>query len=269
MTLSEAAERLSLAGVDSPLHDARELFYHFGGFSRSTLITKATECDLPELISAIDRRCNREPLQYILGYADFYRERYTVSPDCLIPRSDTELLVDYAVKNLPEGKTLLDLCTGSGCVALSTLNNTRNTYAVAVDISAAALNIAKENATSLGLTDRISLRRADVLKEKAEGDFFALLSNPPYVSEDAYRGLDEEIYKEPRNAFLGGKDGGDFYRHILPTYREIAEKGGFIAFEIGFDQAELLRSLAESEGLACEILRDLSGNDRVAVIRRS
>ena len=117
MTLKEAIEKLRAAGVESADYDARELFR----FYRHGTVTLNTECDSPELLSAVERRANREPLQYIIGEVGFYRESYKVTPDCLIPRPDTETLVDYAVKHIPEGASFLDLCTGSGCVAVSTL----------------------------------------------------------------------------------------------------------------------------------------------------
>ncbi|MBQ8414597.1 MAG: peptide chain release factor N(5)-glutamine methyltransferase [Clostridia bacterium] len=267
MTLNEAIRILTEAGVPSPSHDAEELFCRFGGYSRSTLyMMSRIELDSPKLIDAIERRAKREPLQYILGEAFFYRERYKVTPDCLIPRFDTEILVDYAVKHLPDGATFMDLCTGSGCIAVSVLNNTRDTRAIAVDIDGGALAVAEENAHSYGLSERIHLRRVDLMQEVVDEQVFAVLSNPPYVSEAAYRELDGEIYHEPPHAFLGGDDGGDFYRRITPIYKEKIAPDGFIAYEIGYDQAGLLRSIAEENGMKCEIIKDLSGNDRVAVL---
>ncbi len=268
MTINEAIRILTEAGIDSPSHDAEELFCHFGGYSRSTMyMMSRVESDSPELIEAVERRAKREPLQYITGVAYFYREKYKVTPDCLIPRFDTEILVDYAVKNLPEGATFMDLCTGSGCIAISVLNNTVNTCAIAVDIDGGALALAEENAHANGVSDRIHLRRADLMSEVVDEPVFAVLSNPPYVSESAYKSLEGEIYHEPPHAFLGGADGGDFYRRLTPVYKEKIAEGGFIAYEIGYDQADMLRHIAEENSMSCEILKDLSGNDRVAVLK--
>lgn len=268
MTLNEAINILTEAGVDSPSHDAEELFCHFGGYSRSTMyLMHNIESDSPRLIEAVERRAKREPLQYIIGTAYFYREKYKVTPDCLIPRFDTEILVDYAVKNLPCGATFMDLCTGSGCVAISVLCNTEDTTAIAVDIDGGALAVAEENAHNNGVGDRIHLRRADLMQEVVDEPVFAVLSNPPYVSEEAYQGLEGEIFCEPAHAFLGGEGGGDFYRHLTPIYKEKIEKEGFIAYEIGYDQADLLRSIAKENEMSCEIIKDLSGNDRVAVLK--
>ncbi len=268
MTINEAIRILTEAGIDSPSHDAEELFCHFGGYSKSTLyMMSRIESDSPKLIEAIERRAKREPLQYIIGTAYFYREKYKVTPDCLIPRFDTEILVDYAVKNLPSGAVFMDLCTGSGCVAISVLCNTEDTYAIAVDIDGGALAVAEENAHNNGVENRIHLRCADLMCEVVDEPVFAVLSNPPYVSEEAYKGLAGEIFAEPPHAFLGGIDGGDFYRHLTPIYKEKIDKNGFIAYEIGFDQADLLQKIAEENQMTCEIIKDLSGNDRVAVLK--
>ena len=148
MRYKEAVKLLREAGVGSADYDARELFVHFGGFNRSEIFLSDPECAKPELTAAIERRAAREPLQYIIGEVEFYREVYRVTPDCLIPRADTEILVDYAVRSIPEGASFMDLCTGSGCVAISTLKNTKNTTAISVDIDGGALAIAEENAAS-------------------------------------------------------------------------------------------------------------------------
>lgn len=268
MTYKEAVSILKEAGIGSCDYDAREIFVHFGGFNRSEIFLSNPNCDSSELISAIERRAKREPLQYITGETEFYRERYKLTPDCLIPREDTEILVDFAVKNLPEGALFLDLCTGSGCVAVSVLNNTKNTYAIAVDIDGGALAVASENAVLNGVAGRVHFRRMDLMRERVEEKVFAILSNPPYVSEDCYVSLEKEIFFEPSHAFLGGRDGGDFYRHLTPIYKEKIADDGFIAYEIGYDQADLLRSIANDCGMSCEILKDLSGHDRVAVLRK-
>ena len=267
MTYKEAVSILKDAGIGSCDYDAREIFVHFGGFNRSEIFLNNPESDSPKLISAVERRAKREPLQYIIGEVEFYREKYKLTPDCLIPRPDTEILVDYAVRNLPEGATFLDLCTGSGCVAISTLKNTKSTCCIAADIDGGALAVAEENAHINGVSDRIHLRRIDLMSEVIDEPVFAVLSNPPYVSESAYSALESEIYHEPRHAFVGGTDGGDFYRTLTPIYKEKIAEGGFIAYEIGYDQAELLREIANRCSMTCEILKDLSGHDRVAILK--
>ena len=268
MTLTEAIKALSDSGIEDARGEARLLFEYFGKIPRYELIGRDASCDSPELISAIERRAEREPLQYIVGSVGFYNESYEVSSDCLIPRADTELLVDVAVKNIPSGALFFDFCTGSGCVAISTLKNTKDTRAVAYDISSAALAIAKKNATANGVADRLTLRCADLTRGLSVDERpYAILSNPPYVSFSAYEGLEPEISFEPKIAFVGGEDGADFYRIFTPLCKSLIDPKGFFAFEIGYDQADILRNIAKKNSLLVEILTDLSGRDRVAVLR--
>lgn len=268
MTLKEAEQILAEAGIKSARGEARKIFRSLGQIPEYELFSPRCNSESEAVADAIARRSQREPLQYILGEVDFYRETYKVTPAALIPREDTELLVEYAVKNLPRGSAFLDLCTGSGCVALSTLKNTEYTTAVAVDISDEAINLARENATRLGLCDRIELLVRDAMTDFYTGEIFAVLSNPPYVANDVYKTLEREIFFEPKEAFVGGDDGGDFYRVISAIYKEKISKDGFIAFEIGYDQRGLLEKIAENIDMSLSVIKDLSGNDRVAVLRR-
>ena len=270
MKLSEAIGRLERAGVDSPAFDARAIFSLLGRVPQSELLSPDCAVDLPAVDEAVSRREAREPLGYIVGEAGFYREVYRVCPAVLIPRPETELLVDCAVRRLPAGADFLDLCTGSGCVALSVLKHTEKTTATLVDLSEAALAVARENAERLGLSDRAHFLAADAKKDifAPERRFFAVLCNPPYVADGVYPSLAPEIAREPRAAFLGGADGGDFYRALIPLYRDRLEDGGFLAFEIGCDQAPLLGALAEENAMSLDLARDLSGHPRLAVLTK-
>jgi len=267
MTIKEAAALLSAGGIDDAVTEARKIFKKLGGFKDYELFSQSIECNSEKAIDAVFRRSRREPLQYIFGEAGFYREVYKVTPDCLIPREDTELLVDLAVKSIPDGKRFIDLCTGSGCIALSVLNNTKNTAALMVDISEGALRVARENAERLGLTERCDFALADATKPLECGKVFAVLSNPPYVSDSTYGRLEKEIYFEPKSAFVGGDDGADFYRAITPLYKDVIDEEGFIAYEIGYDQGEIIKKIAKENGMNVKIHKDLSGNDRVAVLK--
>ena len=229
MKLKEAVSLLRENGVDSPAHDAAELFMRIGKMSRADLTPEA-ECGCEELREAVLRRAKREPLQYIIGEVGFYRELYAVGEGCLIPRPDTEILVDFAVSHIPRGERFLDLCTGSGCVAISTLKNTRDTSALAVDISEAALAAAKLNAEKNGVSDRIDFSLADAREPIGEGEFFAVLSNPPYVTEAEYSSLAPELYFEPKLALVGGDGGLEFYKIITNIYKNRINPFGFILF---------------------------------------
>jgi len=265
MRLSEAEKLLSLAGIDGARREARLIFSRLGGVADYELLADP-ECPSDTVRSAIERRALRVPFAYIVGEADFYRECYKVSEACLIPRPETELLVDYAVRNMPRGAKFADVCTGSGCIAISTLKNTKDTRAVAIDISEDAISIARENAERHEVQERIEFITTDALSG-IDGELFAVLSNPPYVSEDAYASLEPELYREPKIAFIGGQDGGNFYRKLIPIYKKTLMQDGFLAFEIGFDQGGLLRSLALENGMTCEIIKDYSSHDRVAVLK--
>ena len=269
MRINEAAKLLSEGGIEDAKREARLIFSHFTGLAPALLLAESGDFDNADIIDAVARRAKREPLQYILGEAYFYREKYKVNEGCLIPREDTEILVDYAVKHIPTGENLLDLCTGSGCIAISVVKNTVATLATAVDISDAALELAKENAEQNGVGERVRFCKYDVTSpQNAEGSkYFAILSNPPYVTEEEYRNLEPELYHEPKIAFVGGEDGGIFYKTIIPTYKPYLKPNGFMAFEIGRDQGQMLSALADENGFSCEILKDFSGNDRVAVLK--
>ena len=272
MLKSEAVRLLRESGIDSPEIEIRQILTEIGGIPTWKTVGGDLEITDERTLEAIRRRSEREPLQYIIGRVDFCHESYRVTPDCLIPRADTELLVEYAAKNLPEGALFLDLCTGSGCVAISTLAATVGTRAIATDISPDTLKLARENAEFNKVGDRVELFECDALKKGSlplpkDTRILAVLSNPPYIAPAVYETLEPEILCEPKRAFVGGEDGLVFYRAITEEFSFVARDGGFIAYEIGYDQADALRGIAEENDLACEILTDLSDNPRVAVLK--
>ena len=267
MTLAEAIEILRSSGVDSPEYDARELFRSFAELDTG-IITLRTSSDSKKLKDAVERRAAREPLQYIIGSVGFYREEYKVTPDCLIPRSDTEILVDYAVEHIPKGEAFADLCSGSGCIGISTLKNTKDTRCDSYDISDGAIALTKENAELNGVSDRINVIKKDLLREDIDGEYFAILSNPPYIPRSVYLELEKEIFSEPEIAFVGGEDGLVFYEKFIPMCIDRIKSGGFIAFEIGYDQGESLAKLARLYSCSFELIKDYSGNDRVVILRK-
>lgn len=264
MKFSEAIKALRDGGIENPKLEARMIFEDLCGKSSVSLSLEDVESPLAD--EAVRRRCEGEPLQYILGKVSFFREEYFVSPSCLIPRSDTEILVEYATAHLKDGARFLDLCTGSGCVAISTLKNTKNTSAVAVDISEKAIFSAKKNAIHNGVESRVEFINGDALEWAPEGKFDALLCNPPYIDEAVYKTLAREIFYEPKSALVAEDGGLRFYKNIIPMYESKIKHGGFMAFEIGYDQAEAIKEIAIKNGLCAKILKDYQGNDRVAVI---
>ncbi len=216
-----------------------------------------------EFTSAVRRLENGEPLAYIIGEWYFYGETYKVSPDCLIPRPETEHIVDELIKRLPKNSIFADLCTGSGCIAISVLVHRSDLHAIAVDISSKALDIAKINAELNGVSDRITFINADIISEDplCNLKLNAIASNPPYIRTDVIETLSVQVKHEPVIALDGGYDGLDFYREIFRKYKANVHDNGFIICEIGYDQGEAIKRL-----FSCEILKDYSGNDRIALL---
>ena len=269
MTRRQLIARLAKAGIEDADAEARLLLTHFTGLSSAALLAAPDrEFDSPALLSAVERRLSHEPLAYVIGEAFFMNERYLVSPDCLIPRADTERLCELAAALLPKNACFADLCTGSGCVAISLLRLRPDCRAVAYDVSDAALAIAEKNAILNGVQDRISFRSADLLTLDSLGAVFAaILSNPPYIETDVLSTLAPEVQREPRMALDGGRDGLLFYRRFLSHFAKDLEKGGFFLFEIGYDQGNALVSLAEAADFSAKIHKDYGKNDRIAEIR--
>jgi len=269
MTYREICKRLEDAGIENARWDAECLILHHVCVSRASLLSDLDRnFDDPALLDAVKRRCEREPLQYLLGEWEFYRQTYTVSPDCLIPRADTELLVEEAIRRLPQGARFADLCTGSGCIAISVLAERTDTQAFALEKFPATLALAKKNAERNGVLDRFSPICADVLDTPpALPRLDAILSNPPYIATEVIETLSPEVKREPRAALDGGEDGLLFYRAILDAYAPLLTPDGFVLFEIGYDQGDALVALGKAHGFShVEILRDLGGCDRVAYL---
>lgn len=271
MTYQEICDILTDAGIENAKTEAI-LLISFATKKNKADILASPEYEYTEnkLFNSIDKRCSHYPLQYILGEWDFYRESYEINESCLIPRSDTEILVDYAVKNLPDGAHFADLCTGSGCIAISTLANTKGTTAIAVDKFEETLALAERNAEKNKVSSRFTGVLCDVLLDSPfkNEEFDAILSNPPYIRSFVIDTLEEELFFEPRAALDGGPDGFLFYRHIIKEYGKNLKKNGFFAFEIGFDQADDIKMLANQSGYECEVHTDLSGNPRIAILKK-
>lgn len=256
MTFAEIVVALRAGGIENAFGEARMLSERFSD---------------AELSAAVAKRKTHYPLQYILGEWGFYRETYEVNEHCLVPRSDTEILVDAAIRTLPNGAHFLDLCTGSGCIAVSVLANRPDTTAVGVDLFPETLALAARNAARNGVADRVTFLQADVLGAPdaaafPHGGFDAILSNPPYIPDAVVPTLQTEVGYEPSAALCGGEDGMDFYRAILLKWTPLLKAGGRIFFEIGYDQGKSISALAGECGFSCTVIKDFGKNDRVAVL---
>ncbi len=269
MTYKQLCARLSAAGIESAAWDASLLLAHFCGVDPALPPDPARDFDAAALAEAVEQRAAHTPLQYILGEWSFFRQTYEVNPDCLIPRSDTEVLVEKATHLLPRGAYFADLCTGSGCIAVSTLCERPDTRALAVDKFPQTLALATRNAARNGVAERFSPLLCDLLAPDPLPDgarFDAILSNPTYIRSAVLEELAPELSAEPAAALDGGGDGLVFYRALVRLCRRHLKTGGFALFEIGYDQADAVRAIAADVGYACRIIKDLSSNDRVAVL---
>lgn len=273
--------------------EADEILRVCCGLSRQTRFLEPQRPVSPpqaaQALRAAELRACGEPLGYVLGISPFFGEDFLVRVDkdrTLIPRSDTEILVQALIDRLHPGDHFLDLCCGSGCVALSALKNSPGTVAFGVDIDAGACRIAQKNAARMGLDARFYVLQGDILQDivapgihvtsdsldkeqEMQTQYHYIVSNPPYIPTSDLAALDIQVQKEPRSALDGGEDGLLFYRTILRRYRGALRAGGAFLFEIGFDQRDALFSLAALEGMRGMCLKDFAGHDRVVVLHPS
>jgi release factor glutamine methyltransferase len=275
--LIEASQLLRKGGVPDPRREAASFLAHVIGRDRTFLITRAeTELSVSEvkrLRDFIERRAGGEPMQYILGHQEFFNLDFEVAPGVLIPRSETEILVEKALSLLDAGSdaTVCDVGTGSGCIIISLLHERPRARGLALDISSDAIEIATRNALRLGVSDRLELLQSDCFSAVNGGDRFDLMvSNPPYVRESALETLQREVREyEPAEALTSGADGLDMIRRLLVDGWSHLTEGGYFLFEMGFDQNDSVRSLiAQSGWTLVEIIDDLQGIPRIVVLKK-
>ena len=265
----EGEKLLTLAGCPEPAADARLLLFFVMDWNLTDYAAQGRQpCPdekKEEYARLITRRMTREPLQYITGTAPFFGYDFRVTPDVLIPRFDTETLVESVLPYIKNGDRLLDMCTGSGCIAvtlfLEAANEGKSISVTASDISGAALGIAGENAAALGA--QITVVRSDLF-ERIEGTYDIITVNPPYIETEIIMTLDPEVRLfEPRLALDGSDDGLIFYRRIVREAGEHLVSGGLLALEIGSAQSEAVEELMRDESYAnVRTVRDLGGNAR-------
>ncbi len=262
--LAAATDALAAAGVETPRLDAELLLAEAAGADRAALAADPGAGVAPaaarSFAAMVRRRVRREPVAYILGRRGFRRIELAADRRALIPRPETELLVEIAAERRPA--TVLDVGTGCGAVALAIADELPSARVVATDTSPGALGLAGENAARLGLAGRVELRAGTVPVDEA---FDLTVANLPYVREDEWDGLAPEIRRyEPRDALVAGRDGLDAIRAVVRVARE-----GMLALEVGAGQAGIVEELMGDAGFAAvERRRDLAGIDRVVLGRR-
>lgn len=267
----DVRRRLRAEDVSMAELEATEIICRVAGKTREEFVRDkylhASATVVSEANKLCDRRVRGEPLAYILGEWDFYGITLKVTPDVLIPRSDTEALVDCVLRRTDGAFRFLDLGCGSGCIGIALGIMRNSARGVLADVSDGALNVAKENVYRAKLSSRLLCVKADMTLPPPEnlGKFDVLVSNPPYITSAEMEELDKSVSGfEPRGALWGGRDGLDFYREICKNWLGSLSEGGLVAFECGITQSTALERLLEDYGgKNIQTTRDTSGRNRV------
>lgn len=258
--------RLTEAGIEEAKSDTLLLMDGICHVTRNDILLHGEEVLEDNLtqayLEALTKRCERIPVQYITGVQNFMGLDFVVNENVLIPRFDTEILVEEVMKHLHDGFSILDMCTGSGCILLSLLHYSNDCVGVGVDVSEGALSVAKQNCEKLGLN--ASLLQSDLFTN-VSGKYDIIVSNPPYIRSDVIPTLMEEVKgHEPMLALDGMADGLYFYRKIIEESQNYLNGGGMLFFEIGYDQGEDVSHLMEETGYKdVRVVKDYAGLDRV------
>lgn len=270
MTLPQIAEILTRAGIPDGRFEAGLLISHFTGVSRASMLADpGREYDDEKLASAVEKRAQRYPLQYILGTWEFMGLPFTVNENCLIPRPDTECVTEAAIAALPDGGRVLDLCTGSGCIIASVLHYTKNKTGYAVELYPGTADLARKNIEALGLASRCTVLTGDASSDlfPETEKFDVIVSNPPYIAKDEMETLEPELDYEPRAALTDESDGLALIEPIIRIYSQHLAQGGVLILEHGWQQSDAVRRIAGTCGLSFDIIRDFGGNVRGAKMR--
>ncbi len=269
--LNQAVIMLKNENIDAPKNKARMLLQATLKKSREYLMIydnkEVENIDRDRYIKNVKRLILGEPLQYITGIQEFMKLNFLVTKDVLIPRPDTEILVEEVIRkaeNIPN-PVILDLCTGSGAIAVSLAKYIKNVHICAIDISSKALEIAKKNAELNGVKNNIEFIESNLFDKIKERKFDIIVSNPPYIETETIKTLSKDVQSEPKIALDGGKDGLDFYRKIADSGSKYLNRQGYICLEIGYNQRIAVRQILENKKRYVNIncIKDLCGNDRV------
>jgi release factor glutamine methyltransferase len=276
LAIRQAAERLQSSARGDIRLAAESLLMHVLGRDRAYLFSYPElelSCrELSDYCALIDRRASGEPLQYITGHQEFWGVDFQVTPAVLIPRPETEHAVETALELLRgmDSPRIIDVGTGSGCIALALASELSQATIEAVDISGEALEVARNNAERLGLAARVCFAQGDLLENHLSGDpaFDMVISNPPYVGASEADKLQIEVREhEPHCALFGGQQGLDVYRRLIPQAEQVLKPGGWLVLEIGYSQEQGIRELL-SGWLEVRMVPDLQGIPRVLVARK-
>lgn len=268
MNIQNLIKRLTEASIEEneAKYEVKMLLEHFCGISeKDLLLGKTLSEDQYDLINEkINERVNlRTPIQYIIGKAWFMGNYFKVTPDVLIPRDETEILVTRAIEIINKNgfEDILDIGTGSGCIACTIAQKTNSTV-LGVDISSDALRIALDNVTSLGINNRAIFRKSNLFERIREGETFdVIVSNPPYIPYGTE--LSKEVMQEPHLALFAEEEGLEFYRKIIENAPNYLNIGGYLMFELGINEALPVKTMMEKNFVDIELIEDLAGIPRV------
>lgn len=275
--LKNASEILQKSAIIEARRDANTLLTFVLEKDRTFLIAHSeyelTETEQMRFDKAIERRAKREPLQHITGKQEFFGLEFEVNRDVLIPRPETELIVENALEILKdlENPHFCEIGVGSGCISISILHENKNASAIGLDISVKALKVAKRNAEKHRVSERFDLQISDVFEVLRDEKFDIIVSNPPYISSDEIQTLETEVKDfEPINALTDGKDGFSIIEKIIQDAPKFLKPKGFLLMEIGFGQAEeVLKMIGEEIWSEIEIVADLQNIPRMLKTRRA
>ncbi len=280
-TINKAATRLSAHKVDNACRDAELLLCHVLDRDRAWLLTHIRDGiddqSLRRYERAIDRRAVREPLQYITGRQEFWGHSFKVTPDVLVPRPETEFVVEAALKavRMTLSPVIVDLCTGSGCIAISLAKELLKAPVFATDRSEQALEVARENARMNQVSDRIRFLAGDLFAPIEEldlrGKVDVIATNPPYIRESDLAGLQPEVRDfEPKLALIAGPEGTELGAAIIAQAPLFLKQGGVLVMEMGLGQTAALSAVIKKTGAyrTPELFKDLAGIERVIVVRK-
>ena len=268
---------LKVNGIQEPNLKARLLMQHILNKPRQYLLVHDTDMltlrQQVDYFKAIKKLKQGVPLQHITNMQEFMKLNFYVSQDVLIPRPDTEILVEEVINIAKKirAKKILDLCTGSGAIAVSLAKYIEDSQITATDISEKALRVAKLNAKNNEVEDKITFLKSDLFKEIPKEKYDIIVSNPPYIRKEEIERLDREVKKEPHIALDGGEDGLDFYRKIIHNSEEYLKFNGYLCLEIGYDQKIDVIEFIENEEKYKDTYskKDLYGNDRIVITKLS
>lgn len=272
--LTEAINILKKSNIENPIQQAKIVLASVLQKNKEYILINENEVlqneFYNEFITKIEKLQKGIPLQYITHIQEFMGMDFYVDENVLIPQPDTEILVEEVLSIIEKQESLsvLDMCTGSGAIAVSIAKNTNNCNVYAVDISNTALEVAKKNAIRNEVDEKIEFINSNMFEKlDINKKFDIIVSNPPYIETDTIKQLDIQVQNEPKIALDGGLDGLDFYRNILANSKKYLKENGTIAMEIGYNQGKSVTDLFKTQYKNVYCKKDLSGNDRVIVCR--